>query len=500
VEEPQKQEENPRPNLTPPARPASFESEAQSSPLRVIGAAGFVVLVLAAIAVVFLLPQHVARRSGEHTPSELPMALDAGRLGDESALAPPAAPDVETLALRKEAISKHARLEAESAEIWGEERVVTSYSEATQALTRSELLFANEDVEEAAAAFRDAIELLDRLEASRQDRALMALEIAGEALAHNDAATARSQYALALAADPANQAASEGLGRAEHRDEVLERLDRARVHESNRELDMALAEYQQAVALDEAHEPARQGLQRVESQLEEHAFQRAMSDALGALQRSEFAAARSALEEAKHLRPDSPAIRDAERQLGELSRSSKMNRLAKQADGFAEKEDWQAALTAYEAALKVDPKASFAIRGKARAERNLEIHSHMDALLAKPTDLQDPDRATFAEKIIKLARTSPDAGPTFRAKAERLEAALVGYNTLTKLTIRSDGKTGITIHRIGRLAPTLERTLELRPGHYIATGTRSGYRDVRVDFTVPVGKATTVTIACEDKI
>jgi tetratricopeptide (TPR) repeat protein len=402
--------------------------------------------------------------------------------------------------LRAEATEKRDRLASDGVSIWGKEQIVTSHSDATHAVMRAELHFANQDMRAAADAYRTAIGLLDQLEAGRPGRALRAFETAEAALARNDIATARDAYAIALAADPSREAAGHGLRRAERRQEVLERLAAARVHESSRELDMALAEYQQAVALDEEYGPAREGLKRVESMLEEHAFARAMSVALGALGRSEFSAARNALDEAKGLRPDSPALRDAERQLSERRRSSTLGRLERQADRQSQNEEWQAALDTYVQALNVNPNASFAIQGKLRVEQMLEMHSHMDALLAKPTDLQMPDRASFAQKVIEIERTSPDAGPSFRAKAEKLGVDLVRYNTPTQLTIRSDGQTRITIHRVGRLAPTLKRTLELRPGSYTATGTRSGYRDVRVDFSVPVGESTTITIACEDEI
>jgi hypothetical protein len=54
------------------------------------------------------------------------------------------------------------------------------------------------------------------------------------------------------------------------------------------------------------------------------------------------------------------------------------------------------------------------------------------------------------------------------------------------------------VKRLGRFG---QRELTLRPGSYTAVGTRNGYRDVRLSFTINHNSAPApVTIACTEPI
>ena len=67
--------------------------------------------------------------------------------------------------------------------------------------------------------------------------------------------------------------------------------------------------------------------------------------------------------------------------------------------------------------------------------------------------------------------------------------------------LRSDGKTEVTVFRVGSFGPIGEKTLELLPGDYVAVGQRAGYRDVRVEFSVRAGQAgSDVIVQCQQKI
>ncbi len=69
------------------------------------------------------------------------------------------------------------------------------------------------------------------------------------------------------------------------------------------------------------------------------------------------------------------------------------------------------------------------------------------------------------------------------------------------VTLRSDGNTQVTIHRVGRLGAFSERRLRLPPGSYSAVGNRRGYRDVRVVFRVPgTDGHSAIVVRCEEPI
>jgi ferredoxin-NADP reductase len=62
-------------------------------------------------------------------------------------------------------------------------------------------------------------------------------------------------------------------------------------------------------------------------------------------------------------------------------------------------------------------------------------------------------------------------------------------------------ETEVTVRKVAMLGRFKQRQLELRPGTYIAVGTREGYRDVRRTFSINHdSEPPTVIIACTEQI
>ena len=107
----------------------------------------------------------------------------------------------------------------------------------------------------------------------------------------------------------------------------------------------------------------------------------------------------------------------------------------------------------------------------------------------------------LAERDLAQARVISDPGPRLQkqlaALAERIESA----RQPVPVQLRSDGQTTVTIFKVGELGRFQARTVGLIPGRYTAVGARSGYRDVRREFVVQAGAASTeLTIVCEDPV
>ncbi|MGB7932226.1 MAG: hypothetical protein WCH04_08375, partial [Gammaproteobacteria bacterium] len=59
----------------------------------------------------------------------------------------------------------------------------------------------------------------------------------------------------------------------------------------------------------------------------------------------------------------------------------------------------------------------------------------------------------------------------------------------------------VVVYHVGRLGQFRNHRLELRPGTYTAVGSRPGYRDARIVFTVqPGGAPQSVEIHCREPI
>jgi hypothetical protein len=92
-------------------------------------------------------------------------------------------------------------------------------------------------------------------------------------------------------------------------------------------------------------------------------------------------------------------------------------------------------------------------------------------------------------------------GPRLEDQKNQLTRLL--KRAATPLTVRfvSDNATEVSIYRIGRLGTFATQELQLRPGQYVAVGSRPGFRDVRLEFRVaPELEPRPVVVVCEEPI
>jgi hypothetical protein len=83
----------------------------------------------------------------------------------------------------------------------------------------------------------------------------------------------------------------------------------------------------------------------------------------------------------------------------------------------------------------------------------------------------------------------------------RLEALVKTSSTPVSVSLHSDNETQVVIYKVGRLGAFSRKTVELRPGTYTVVGTRSGFRDVRLEVTIrPDGPNPPVVVRCEEEV
>jgi tetratricopeptide (TPR) repeat protein len=460
----------------------------------------FAALVIGAAGVVFVLPELVAE------PGEAPPPAEASASPPETAVAEPG-PErsdearAEAERLLDAALKQQARVENAGARIWGGERLVTSYPEALASLEEADRNFEAERFDLAIEGYREALERFEQLASSRDERLAQALRKGGEALEKPDAEAAKNHYEIALALDRENGEAKRGLERAANLPRAVERLEQARSEEATGQLEAARRLYEEAVAIDGESRTARDELRRLESSIEERDYERAVSGALAALNQNDVDRAKRSLQVAGKLRPGARKVRDLERQLGSIEAAGEMRRLSQQGARFEREERWDEAARVYERALKLDANAAFARRGKARAERIIQLNKEIDRVLANPEQLGAPGALERAREMVELASSEGADGAKLRAKAAELDELLDAYTRPISVVLRSDGMTYVVIQRVARLGPFLEHRLKLRSGRYTLVGRRSGYRDVRVELVVPIaGEEMTVSVQCREPV
>ncbi len=339
--------------------------------------------------------------------------------------------------------------------------------------------------------------LLDGVDARLQER----LARADAALAAGDARAATALFTEALAIDAANARAQRGLARAATLDRVLALLERASAAQAAGDTDAALAAYREALALDGEHEAARKALAALQQRIATGNYTARLSAGYAALAAGSHADARREFQAALALQPGGAEARDGLQQAEFQLAQQRLGELLGKAARASDAEQWQAALQHYDAALAIDAALGTAREGKQLAQTRLALDSALAQIAREPARLNDAKTRAAAEKLIAGAAAITAPGPRLQAQLASARTLLADYSTPVSVRLRSDGKTEVTVFRVGSFGPVDEKTLELLPGDYVAVGQRAGYRDVRVEFSVRAGQAgSDVIVQCQQKI
>lgn len=309
-----------------------------------------------------------------------------------------------------------------------------------------------------------------------------------------------AQPASAAAPPPAAAAPAEGAD-TDKADGVNRLLASAARQAAAGELSAARSEFEAALRMDPQSAAARGGLQRVKSQIAAEEFRRLMAEGYTALNAEDFARARTRFAAAKGLRPEAAEVAEALAQTENRQRTLRIEALRANAVDSEAREDWSAALAAYEEALALEPNLQFALQGRARASILAAWGQRVAFFLRQPQSLLSDAQLENAERLLGDIRSSPHPGPRLRAEADRLAALVQAAKTPVRVRIESDGLTEVSVFRVGRLGRFGARELNLRPGTYTVVGARDGYRDERIELTVPPGtELVQVTLRCKEKV
>jgi tetratricopeptide (TPR) repeat protein len=308
-------------------------------------------------------------------------------------------------------------------------------------------------------------------------------------------------YDLAVAITPGHREAEEGLARARNLSSVLELVDRGRTFENELDLQAAKLAFEKALELDPAWEPALSGLERVNAAIHERSFQQRMTEGLDALAAGDLLTARAAFDAAKALKPDSPEPADGLLQVDQEMRLANIRRLEQEAVTLEDNEEWQAAIAKYQEIGEIDSDLQFVREGLARARERAEIHERITTFINDPDSLSAPATMQAATQLLLQVTTMNPRGPRLEDQKNELSRLLKRAATPLTVKLVSDNATEVSIYRVGKLGTFSTQELSLRPGAYVATGSRIGFRDVRLEFRVaPELELQPIVIKCEEPI
>ena len=420
---------------------------------------------------------------------------------------PEKAPQVDAAQLEIEKTNAEKKL-AEYLEIKGEldkkaasEWDKTSYLKITEIGRQADAYLMEEQYKPASERYAQARGLAEEL-TGRADAALQRLIKEGsQALDDGDGSLARRNFSVALKISPADDGAQQGLKRAETIETVMQLIASGRQHETNNAWSLARSDYSKALEIDPVSDTARQGLDRINGLIKAEQFQQFLSGGLAAFHRNEYKLARTRLMKAKSLNPDSREVSDALLQVDDAIRLSAIDKLRRTAQAAEQTEDWQNALKSYLAALDIDKNLQFAVRGKSRALKQIQINRRIDFFLAKPQALASDSQLKNAVFLLAEAKEITPRGSMLTTRIEKLEKLVDVAQTPVKIAIESDNLTRVAVYKVGKFGRFSLHELDLRPGTYTVVGTRDGYQDVRQKLEVKPGvRSLRITVKCRVKI
>lgn len=459
----------------------------------------FSLLLVLVLSVIFILPSYI---SSPDSASISPVIIPVERPTSQEAFSP--FEEAQLLREREQAqevlaqiLEFQEQLEEISVENWAEE----AYLDALAIAAEGDVAYREQNFLSAQEIYQRALLSLQALDALSIDVLSASIESGYAAIEAGLPAEAEEAFSTALLIAADSEAALVGIERAGLLPEVISLIEQGNNHLLANELEAALEFYSQAATLDPAHTGAESAITQTNIDILERDFLNNMSSGFSAIQNGNPESALLSFNQALALRPQSSDAIAAITQAQNMITSRDLNIQLSAAQDHAESERWQEALQAYNNALAIDANVVTAINGQENAKTRSNLDIYLNNIINAPLRLAD--EAVYQQSITVYNQALPLAQDNTRLYRQlvTLREFLDKARIPVAVTLNSDGLTGVTIFRVSELGAFQTQTLTLNPGSYTAVGVRPGYRDVRVEFTVPfTGEEPIITVICNEPV
>jgi tetratricopeptide (TPR) repeat protein len=475
----------------------------------VLALIGFITLLFAAGAVLFLLPQK-QMQPVEQSIAEVEKPAETKSYERATSVAEKDGADMPDQAVHKDlaeaqlaregGVALKIQAESQAVELWGGKL----YQAVLQTMADADRALAQQDGVAATDLYRQVSAELQLLLESRQHIYLDSLEAGKLALSRENGQEAIAFFQRALAIEPASEDARNGLNRAETIEVAAALYREALSLEKSGDLQEALNKLDGLLDLDGAYVQGRQARERVQAQMAEKSFAEELDAFYTALDQSDLKSAEKHFEALNKRGLNPEQIELAGKALAEKQERAFIVSQRKRAEELSRTEQWQQALAVYEKILTAAPNALFAVNGKTEAARRAELDSALVETINRAERLQDDRQRNAASKLLNYARQMSPPGQRLEKQIQALEALIEEASRSIAVTLESDNETEVSIYHVGRLGSFVSKQIELKPGTYTIVGSKIGYRDVRKVITVSAGGATEgqnrFSIRCEEPI
>jgi len=456
------------------------------------------VLLLLATAVIFVLPNLVSEPWIDGSgPSQQPVAKPDSTLVSPSTAAQKTKYRQDAQTLLAEIIQRRDRLNLRRVELWGE----FEYHQAQKTVEQGDQEYSYGDYGKSVASYQRALDGLRELEARGEQLLEKAIIDTGEAISNSVLSTALSASQLASAIAPDNKTVLHLVQRTATLPTVIVALQRGNQLLALQRYDQAAIAFREATLADPEHQKAAAALTSTEQQITEQRFLGHMSDGFKALDKDNFELAIAAFNRAATVYADNPAVEQALAQVETRRSQLWVSNSMAQAAEFEQQERWQKALEIYQQLLATDATLTDIKVKLIPVSVRADLDTRITKVLSDPLALSAISHYRHGQKVLQDATGIANPGPLLSQQITRLNQALKTSQTPIEVTLVSDSNTDVTLFKVARLGSFDKTAVSLKPGRYIVAGSRMGYRDVRIEFTLTdQGLDEPIAVSCTELI
>ncbi len=388
-------------------------------------------------------------------------------------------------------------LESKDTQIWATEQFASVFDLAA----KGDTAYREQDFIVARDFYQQGLDILHALDNDLPNVFDRYMATGEQAILDGDPELAEASFNIAVLISPDSGDAVTGYDRAQILAEVLGIIAEGEALHEASQFEQAREFYRQALARDSEHVGAAALLRQVNQDILDRDFSAAMSRGFAALGNNNPEQAETSFRQALALKPQSPEANSAlEQTIGQMTLSA-INIHLDAARDLVTQEQWMQALAEYDAALAIDTNLVSARESRSEANSRSNLDNYLETINNNPLRLAENAVYQQAVGIYNEAVKISGDWPRLDGQLRKLRNFLEQATEPVAVYLQSDGLTRVTVYQVGELGQFTNHTLNLKPGSYVAVGIRSGYRDVREEFTVGFdGQSPVITVQCREEV
>ncbi|MSU49181.1 MAG: hypothetical protein EXS37_08885 [Opitutus sp.] len=338
---------------------------------------------------------------------------------------------------------------------------------------------------------------LKKAEQALADHVKENLLVGHRAMSKGEKEAAKKAFQAALEKAPGNDAATQGLKRAENSDRVYALLQQGEKLEKEAQYAEAAESYKKAFALDAFSATAQEGQSRAARLEKETKFATAKAAADAAVKIKDWPKAILEFQAALKIYPQKTDVLALLKSTRENAHKEAVQKALAKGFAYEKGYQWREAREAYNETLQFEPDLADAKEGYTRAGTVIRALLQYEKYIEAAEQLAN--KAEF-QAALRRFNEAMAVKPSYLESGDRvlqLRALLQQQSKPVDVAFKSDNNTWVSITNFRTPSKFETTVIKILPGDYEIIGRRKGYRDVNMLLQVRNGTTPpTVTVAC----